>query len=212
MAIEVYLRGTPYSIIYMKLVIKEFLINSTIEELKSFGFTDFEIKELKFLAKHDIDFNKNRKTGKEHPTKNFYVDENQEIQLGKLSPLIHHYTNPKTKKTADVKVCKFCNNPIPKTLEKGHDMIFCRDNDCQNLHWKIQNLLEEKKKRESDIEFIIWNSQKIKQEFWDKSGKFYPPKYKVPERITMKIVRKGKPDQKDWEPLTIRRRISKKDV
>jgi len=162
-----------------------------------------------------INFSKkiNRKTGKLQYTKNFYVDQHGQYQLGKLPPLTHHYTDPKTKTTSTVKVCKFCLNPLQDTLEKWHNRIFCNsNNDCPNLYWKIRHLIQEKKKKEPDIIVIVWEPTKIKKEFWDKTGKFYPPEYKIPERIIMKIVREGKPDQEDWEPLSTRKRTPKKDV
>lgn len=155
----------------------------------------------------------NRKTGKLQYTKNFYVDQHGQYQLGKLPPVTHYYTNEDTGKTTEIKVCKFCLNRLPEILEKGHDRIFCdSNNDCSNLYWKIQHLIQEKKKKEPDIIAIIWEPTKIKKEFWDKTGKFYPPEYKTPERIIMKIVREGKPNKEDWEPLTTRKRTPKKDV
>ena len=162
-----------------------------------------------------IDFSTtiNRKTGTEQYTQNFYINENREYQLGKLPPVTHYYTNEDTGKTTEIKVCKFCLNSLPEILEKGHDRIFCdSNNDCPNLYWKIQELIAKKKEQEPDIELIIWQPEKIESEYWAKDGTFYPPKYRVPERINMKIVRKGKPDKEDWEPLSTRKRTSKKDV
>lgn len=175
--------------------------------------TDFELKKKNFFEKHNINPKKNRKTNKWNFTKNLYVDAEQEFQLGKIPPLTHHYTNPDTEKITEVKVCKFCWNPLPEIKEKEHDRIFCDSkNDCPNLYWKIRNLVTEKKKKEADIIGINWEPEKIKNEFWDKAGKIYPPQYKIPERIIMKIIREGKPDKEDWEPLTTRKRTPKKDV
>ena len=153
----------------------------------------------------------NRKTGKEQYTQNFYVDQHGQYQLGKLPPLTHHYADPKTKTTTTVKVCKFCWNLLPEMREKGHDMIFCNKR-CQNLKGKIDDTLQEKKKKEPDIIAIMWQPEKIESEYWAKDGTFYPPKFKFPEKINMKIIREGKPEPEDWEPLSTRKRTPKKDV
>jgi len=161
----------------------------------------------------DLSTKINRKTGKDQYTTNFYINEHGKYQRGKLPPVTHLFENPDTTQTTKIKVCKFCWNELPELEDKGHDRIFCdSDNDCANLYWKIRNLIKEKKKKEPDIIAIIWEPIKIKQEFWDKAGKFYPPQYKIPERINMKIVREGKPNREDWEVLTTRRRTPKRIV
>jgi len=154
----------------------------------------------------------NRKTGKLQYTENFYKDEHGTIQRGKLPPYKHHYTNPETNETTEIKVCKFCLNQLPEQKEKGHDRIFCDNEKCSKLYWKIRNSINEKKKKEPDIIAITRDPIKIKKEFWDKTDKFYPPEYKIPEKIEMKIIREGKPDPEDWEPLSTRKRTPKKDV
>ena len=159
----------------------------------------------------------NRKTGKKQFTENFYIDEHRNHQRGKLPPVTHVYNQKDEKtgeilRTKEIKVCKFCSNALPETREKGHDRIFCDNDKCQKLHWKIKNLIEEKQKKEPDIIAIIREPIKIKKEDWDKSGKFYPPEYKIPERIEMKIVRKGKPKRENWEPLSTRKTKNGKTI
>lgn len=171
--------------------------------------SEFDIKEKKFFDKHDIQVIIDKK-GKPHWNKDFHIDENGDHQLGKLPPLIHPYTLP-SGEIIEVKVCKFCWNKLPEIEEKGHDKIFCSDN-CKKLHWKIKNSVEQKQNEDSDIIMILWEPELIESESFSKDGKAgHPKKYKVPEKIMMKIVRRGNPDKEDWEPLSTRKRTKQDD-
>jgi len=112
-------------------------------------------------------------------------------------------------KTQVIEICKFCNNPLSKTELKGHDKIFCSE-ECNITHYQIK---EEKKKliqKDPSIIGIIWEPEIIENEVITKNS-IKPRKYRVPERIIMKIIREGNPNKEDWEPLTSRKRTSKKD-
>lgn len=167
--------------------------------------TDFDVKEKKFFENYDITINP--KTSKWN--KDFYIDENQEFQLGKLPPLIHHYTLESCEQIS-VEVCKFCWNPLPETEEKGHDKIFC-GKKCKNRYYKIQKIFEEKKDKEPNITGIFWEPEIIEMEKGKTKETFVPKKYKVPEKIMMKIVYKDKPSIKEGVPLTKRKRTIKDD-
>lgn len=171
--------------------------------------SEFDKQEKKFFEKYNIRSIISKK-GKPRWNKDFYIDESNEQKLGKIPPLTHSYTLP-SGEIIEIQVCKFCLNKLPEKEEKGHDRIFCSD-ECKKLHWKIKNLVEQKQKDEPDITMIIWEPEVIEGESFSKDGKRgHPKKYKVPERIMMKIIRKDKPGKEDWEPLSTRKRSKQDD-
>lgn len=173
------------------------------------NLTEFDIKTLKFFDRYSIKSFLNKK-GKPRYNKEFHIDENNEYQLGGIPPLTHYY-NLENGEVKEVKVCKFCWNELPAVQEKGHIKVFCEDK-CKKSHWKIKNLVEQKRKEEPDIIMINWEPELIKNESFSKDGKSgHPKRYKVPERIIMKVVRNGKPSKEDWESLSTRKRSKQDD-
>ena len=182
------------------------------QQLDEIGVTEFDIKELKFLDKHDITFSIDKKTGKLQPSKNYYMDENLEFKLGMIPPLIHYYEIPKELGGGikEVPVCKFCWNALPEMDEKGHDMRFC------NVKHKIRHLkicidINKRKEKDPSITGITWSPQLVKDEEWFKDGTLKPREYKVPEKIDMVINTNKSKNEVEQIPLSTKK-WTKKDV
>ena len=107
--------------------------------------TSFDEKERRFFEKHDIKINpKTRKWNKE-----FYVDQNQEFQLGRLPP-----PQITLKDGRKISICQFCHSPLPETEDKGHDKRFCNSR-CQQESYQTRKKLNELQAKDPNVTMIL---------------------------------------------------------
>jgi len=107
--------------------------------------TIFVEKKRRFFEKYDIKINpKTRKLNKE-----FYVDQNQKFQLGRIPP-----QQITIKDSRKISICKFCHSPLPETEDKGHGKRFCNSR-CQQEYHQTRKKLNELQAKDPNITMIL---------------------------------------------------------
>ena len=114
-------------------------------------------KKLGFDEKQRIFFNRyhitiNPKTKKWN--KEFYIDQNQNFQLGRLPPLQMTLTDGRK-----ISLCKFCLSPLPETEGKGHDRRFC-NSKCQQEYFQIGKMLKKLQTEDENVTGIVRHPKK----------------------------------------------------